>query len=73
MRQSLWQRLEMATRIGKPTYNIDDAWYVYIPNIETAEELSEWSKTNFYPAFVHCEPGTYVWDNDDGTFYKRED
>lgn len=42
---------------GKPTGNIDEATLVYIPDEETAEQLSEWSRFNNYPAFIHCETG----------------
>lgn len=73
MEKSLWRRLAMSNQIGKLTYNIDHAWYVDIPDEETAKELSEWSKNNYYPCFVDCEPGYYVWDEEDETFYKRED
>ena len=72
MDQSLWRRLQMSTQIGKITYDIDYACYVNIPDEKTAEELSEWSKNNHYPAFVNCTPGYYVWDDDFETFFKRE-
>lgn len=72
MELSLWRKLNMSTQIGKLTYNIDDAWYVGIPDEETAEELSEWSKVNNYPTFINCEVGLYIWDNDEETFYKDE-
>lgn len=54
-----------------PTDNIDDAFFVYIPDEETAEQLSEWAKENNYPAFVGCEAGWYYWDEEDETFYKE--
>jgi hypothetical protein len=58
--------------IGKiKTDNIDDAIWVYIPDKETAEQLSEWSKVNNYPAFVGCVPGQYHWDDESETFYKE--
>ena len=44
----------------------------YIPDEETADELSEWSKVNNYPAFINCMVGWYVWNDDDGTFYKED-
>jgi hypothetical protein len=72
MEKSLWRKLNMSNQIGKLTYNIDNAWYVGIPDEETAEELSEWSKVNNYPAFVNCEVGLYIWDEDNETFYKEE-
>lgn len=53
------------------TNNIDEAIYVYIPDEETAEQLSEWSKVNNYPAFVNCDVGWYYWDEEDETFYKE--
>lgn len=55
----------------KTTDNIDDAYFVYIPDEETAQKLSEWAKENYYPAFVNCEPGHYYWDEEDETFYKE--
>lgn len=58
---------------GKPTDNIDEATLVYIPDEETAEQLSEWSRFNNYPAFIHCETGWYYWDEEDETFYKEID
>ena len=72
MELSLWRKLNMSNQIGKLTYDIDHAWYVGIPDEETAEDLSEWSKVNNYPAFVNCEVGLYIWDEDDETFYKEE-
>ena len=53
------------------TDNIDDAIWVHIPDEETADQLSEWSKENNYPAFVNCEAGDYYWDEEDETFYKE--
>lgn len=73
MEKSLWRRLQMSSQIGKITYDIDWAWYVNIPDEETAKELSEWSKNNNYPCFVDCEPGYYIWDEEDETFYKRKE
>ena len=58
---------------GHPTYNIDNATMVYIPDEETAEELSEWARFNNYPAFINCESGWYYWDEEDETFYKEID
>jgi hypothetical protein len=72
MELSLWRKLDMSNQIGKLTYDIDHAWYVGIPDEETAEELSEWSKVNNYPAFVNCEVGLYIWDDGEETFYKDE-
>lgn len=56
---------------GKPTNNIHDATLVYIPDEDTADELSEWAKRNDYPAFVYCDPGWYYWDEEDETFYRE--
>lgn len=55
----------------KFTDNIDEAIWVYIPDEETASQLSEWAKENYYTAFVCCEPGHYYWDEEDETFYKE--
>lgn len=66
----LFKKLTMRS-YGKPTGNIDNATMVHIPDEETAEELSEWSKNNNYPAFVDCEVGWYYWDEEDETFYKE--
>ena len=55
----------------KFTDNIHDAIWVYIPDKETANQLSEWAKENYYSAFVNCEPGHYYWDEEDETFYKE--
>ena len=73
---TLFEKLVMETyqtgKFGKKlTDNIHDAIYVYIPDEKTAEQLSEWSKENNYPAFIDCESGHYYWDEDNGTFYKR--
>lgn len=64
------KKIEMRS-FGKPTNNIDDATLVYIPDEETAEQLSEWSKNNNYPAFVNCEVGWYRWCTATKTFYKE--
>ncbi len=55
----------------KFTDNINDAIWVYVPDEEAAEQLSDWAKENYYPAFMNCEPGHYYWDEEDGTFYKE--
>lgn len=67
---NLFNKLTMKS-YGKITNNIHDATLVYIPDEETAEELSEWAKENDYPAFVYCETGWYYWDEEDETFYKE--
>lgn len=74
--ENLFQKLKMETyspgTIGRvPTNNIDDAFFVYIPDEETADQLSNWAKENYYPAFVDCEAGWYYWDEEDETFYKE--
>ena len=74
--KTLFEKLVMETYATKKywrtfTDNINDAIWVYIPDEETAEQLSEWAKENYYPAFVNCEPGHYYWDEEDGTFYKE--
>ena len=71
-----FEKLIMETYVSgmsgrKPTNNIDNAIWVHIPDEETAEQLSEWSKVNNYPAFVGCEAGDYYWDDEDETFYKE--
>ena len=73
---NFFEKLTMETHVtgmsGRTiTHNIDDAFWVYIPDEETAEQLSEWSKENNYPAFIHCEIGQYYWDENDETFYKE--
>jgi hypothetical protein len=62
---------ETGCRGRKITDNIDDAIWVHIPDEETAEQLSEWSKANNYPAFVNCEVGHYHWDDENEIFYKE--
>ena len=73
---TLFEKLVMETyqtkKFGKMfTDNIHDAIYVYVPDEEIAEQLSEWAKENDYPAFINCEPGHYYWDEEDETFYKE--
>ena len=65
-----FKKIEMRS-FGRHTNNIDDATLVYIPDEETAEQLSDWSKDNNYPAFIDCEVGWYRWDVKNETFYKE--
>lgn len=67
---NLFKKLIMRS-YGTLTNNIDDATLVYVPDEETADELSEWAKNNNYPAFINCEVGWYYWDEEDETFYKE--
>lgn len=67
---SFFNKLVMRS-FGVITNNIDDATLVYIPDEETADQLSEWSKENNYPGFVNCDVGWYYWDEEDEAFYKE--
>lgn len=69
---NLFNKLIMKS-YGKPTNNIDDATLVYIPDENTAEELSEWAKQNYYPAFINCKTGWYYWDEKNETFKIKGD
>ena len=54
----------------RATDNIGEAIWIFVPDDETAEQLSEWSRKNDYPSLVNCSAGWYRWDDRLEYFYK---
>ena len=52
------------------TDSIYEATWIFVPDDETAKQLSEWSKENYYPSLVNCSVGWYRWDDRTQMFYK---
>lgn len=72
---SFFDKLTMETYIvgmrgRRVTDNISEAIWIYVPDDETAEQLSEWSRINGFDSLVNCSVGWYRWDDRDEYFFK---